>query len=102
MSEPIEPRRLITDPRGHAMPREVADAYLLSIDLAELAAQGRIDLLRAMVPTHVADFRLLSEAQATFNADFTIALAGVRDLEVLTGLFDRLRLRVLTVADLMS
>lgn len=69
----------------------MADAYLFAIDFAELAARGRLDLLRAMVPTRVADFRLLTEAQATFHADFAVALAGgpkrsfLNDLGVAAG-----------------
>ncbi len=89
-------RRLIADPGGRATPREVVDAHLLAVDLAELSARGELAAVDSLMPTRTADLRLLVGALATLVADFASLAAGTREAEALVNLFDRLRLRVLT------
>jgi hypothetical protein len=94
-ASPVMPRRLIADPGGWATPREVVDAHLFAVDLAELSARGELAVVDALMPTCVADLRLLVGALATLVADFASMAVGMRDAEALVDLFDRLRLRVL-------
>src|SRR3712207_3681822 len=91
----LTPRRLIADPDGRATPREVVDAHLLAVDLAELSALGNLATADALMPTRKPDLRLLIGALATLVADFASAAVGTHEAEALVGLFDRLRLRVL-------
>lgn len=92
---PMTPRRLIADPGGRATPREVADAHLFAVDLAEVSALGDLAKVDALMPVRVADLRLLVDALATLVADFASLAVGTTEAEVLADLFDRLRLRVL-------
>lgn len=92
---PMTPRRLIADPGGRATPREVLDAHLFAVDLAELSAHGDLVKVDALMPTRVPELRLLIGALATLVADFASLAAGTREAALLADLFDQLRLRVL-------
>ncbi len=88
-------RRVIADPGGQATPREVADAHLFAVDVAELSALGKLAEVDQLMPLDVADLRLLVGSVATLVADFASLAVGSRETEVLVDLFDRLRIRVL-------
>jgi hypothetical protein len=92
---PLPPRRLIADPGGRATSREVADAHLFAVDVAELSALGKLAEVDQLMPLDVADLRLLVGSVATLVADFASLAVGSRETEVLVDLFDRLRIRVL-------